>query len=50
MSQNKTFTVEKMEVLVNEEKPNQKWYTDITEFNPRGEKCYLSPVLNGFSD
>ena len=28
------------------EKPNQKWYTDVTEFNLRGEKCYLSPILD----
>ena len=21
--------------------PNEKWYTDVTEFNLRGEKCYL---------
>lgn len=33
----------------NAEKPNQKWYTDITEFNLRGEKCYLSPILDGFN-
>ena len=23
------------------DKPNQKCYTDVTEFNLRGEKCYL---------
>lgn len=33
----------------NAEKPNQKWYTDVTEFNLRGEKCYLSPILDGFN-
>ena len=33
----------------NAEKPNQKWYTDITEFNLRGEKCYLSPILDGYN-
>jgi putative transposase len=27
-------------------KPNQKWVTDVTEFNVRGEKLYLSPVLD----
>ncbi len=32
----------------NAEKPNQKWYTDMTEFNLRGEKCYLSPILDGY--
>lgn len=31
------------------EKPNQKWYTDVTEFNLRGEKIYLSPILDGFN-
>lgn len=31
------------------EKPNEKWYTDVTEFNLRGEKCYLSPILDGFN-
>lgn len=27
-------------------RPNQKWATDITEFNTRGEKVYLSPILD----
>lgn len=27
--------------------PNQKWYSDVTEFNLRGEKLYLSPILDG---
>ena len=31
------------------DKPNQKWYTDVTEFSLRGEKCYLSPILDGFN-
>lgn len=26
--------------------PNQKWVTDVTEFNVRGEKLYLSPVMD----
>lgn len=26
--------------------PNEKWVTDITEFNVKGEKLYLSPVLD----
>ena len=26
--------------------PHQKWVTDVTEFNLRGEKIYLSPVLD----
>lgn len=29
--------------------PNKKWYTDVTEFNLRGEKIYLSPILDGFN-
>lgn len=28
------------------ESPNQKWVTDVTEFNVRGEKLYLSPVMD----
>ena len=31
----------------NANKPNEKWYTDVTEFNLHGEKCYLSPILDG---
>ena len=31
------------------DKPNQKWYTDVTEFNLRGEKLYLSPIIDGFN-
>ncbi|MDO4709185.1 MAG: IS3 family transposase [Pseudomonadota bacterium] len=27
-------------------RPNQKWVTDVTEFNVRGQKLYLSPVLD----
>ena len=27
---------------------NQKWFTDITEFNLRGEKLYLSPILDAY--
>ena len=30
-------------------KPNEKWYTDVTEFNLRGEKIYLSPIMDGFN-
>ena len=26
--------------------PNQKWATDVTEFNVAGEKLYLSPILD----
>ncbi|VWB10561.1 integrase catalytic region [Burkholderia lata] len=28
------------------ERPNQKWVTDVTEFNVGGQKLYLSPVLD----
>ena len=28
------------------DKPNQKWVTDVTEFNVRGEKLYLSPIMD----
>jgi putative transposase len=28
------------------DQPNQKWVTDVTEFNVRGDKLYLSPVLD----
>ena len=39
--------------LINREfkadKPNEKWYTDVTEFNLRGEKIYLSSILDGFN-
>lgn len=31
------------------EKPNQKWVTDVTEFNVAGEKLYLSPVMDLFN-
>ena len=27
-------------------KPNQKWVTDVTEFNIKGERVYLSPILD----
>jgi transposase InsO family protein len=26
--------------------PNQKWVTDVTEFNVGGQKLYLSPILD----
>lgn len=26
--------------------PHEKWVTDVTEFNVRGEKVYLSPILD----
>lgn len=29
--------------------PNQKWVTDVTEFNVGGKKLYLSPVLDLFN-
>lgn len=31
------------------DKPNMKWYTDVTEFNLRGDKVYLSPILDGYA-
>ncbi len=31
------------------DRPNRKWYTDITEFNLRGDKVYLSPILDGYA-
>lgn len=27
-------------------RPNQKWVTDVTEFNIRGQRVYLSPILD----
>ena len=27
-------------------KPNEKWVTDVTELNIKGEKVYLSPILD----
>jgi len=27
-------------------RPNEKWVTDVTEFNVQGEKLYLSPVMD----
>ena len=31
------------------ERANEKWVTDVTEFNVAGEKLYLSPVLDLFN-
>lgn len=31
------------------EKPNEKWVTDVTEFNVSGEKLYLSPIMDLFN-
>ena len=28
------------------DRPNQKWVTDVTEFDVRGQKLYLSPILD----
>ena len=28
------------------DRPNSRWVTDVTEFNVRGDKLYLSPVLD----
>ena len=30
-------------------RPNQKWVTDVTEFNVGGEKLYLSPIMDLFN-
>lgn len=30
-------------------RPNEKWVTDVTEFKVRGEKLYLSPVIDLFN-
>ena len=27
---------------------NEKWFTDVTEFHMRNEKCYLSPILDAY--
>ena len=29
--------------------PNQKWATDVTEFNVSGDKLYLSPIIDLFN-
>ncbi len=31
------------------DKPNQKWLTDVTQVNIKGEKIYLSPILDVFN-
>lgn len=31
------------------ERPNQKWATDVTEFNVSGRKLYLSPIIDLFN-
>jgi putative transposase len=31
------------------DKPNHKWVTDVTEFNVKGQKVYLSPVIDLFN-
>ena len=30
-------------------KPNEKWVTDVTEFNLFGQKLYLSPIMDLYS-
>ena len=30
-------------------RPNEKWVTDVTEFNVKGEKLYLSPIMDLFN-
>ena len=29
--------------------PNEKWVTDVTEFNVGGQKLYLSPIMDLFN-
>lgn len=29
--------------------PNEKWYTDVTEFHLNGQKLYLSVIIDGFN-
>ena len=31
------------------DQPNKKWVTDVTEFNVKGEKLYLSPLMDLFN-
>jgi len=31
------------------DEPNKKWYTDVSEFNLRGEKVYLSAIIDGYN-
>ena len=31
------------------DKPNEKWLTDVTQVNIKGEKMYLSPILDTFN-
>ena len=33
-----------IEQYFNSDKPNKKWYTDITEFNLRGEKIFITNI------
>ncbi|HEK2791961.1 TPA: IS3 family transposase [Proteus mirabilis] len=33
----------------NASRPNEKWVTDVTEFKVKGEKLYLSPILDLFN-
>ena len=32
------------------DRPNQKWTTDVSQFNFSWGKCYLSPILDMFND
>lgn len=31
------------------DRPSEKWVTDVTEFNIKGQKVYLSPVIDLFN-
>lgn len=30
--------------------PNHKWYLDVTEFKLKGQKTYLSPIIDGYTE
>jgi len=43
------FNVEVANILdrrFHADRPHEKWVTDVTEFNVRGDKLYLSPVMD----
>ncbi|GGK62006.1 hypothetical protein GCM10007941_10100 [Amphritea balenae] len=31
------------------QRPNEKWVTDVTKFNIKGQKIYLSPIIDLFN-
>ena len=34
--------------ILRQNRPNEKWFTDVTEFKLRGTKLYLSPILDAY--